>query len=304
MAGVTDLSFRLICRQFGAKVCFFEMIDANALVRQHKTTPFILDTNKKDKPIAAQLLGRDPQMMLDAAHRLMDLAGEVSFLDINSGCPAKKVISKKCGAYLLEEPETLAKILKKMKAALSIPITVKIRLSDKGLKESINVAKTCQENGAARLFVHGRTMLQGYAGEVNYGAIKAIKEALEIPVFGSGNIFNPVSAKRMIDETGCDGILAARGALGNPWIFTAIDNYLKNGTISPLPGLLLRKKVLKKHLRFVENYKRMRSSNKAGFMGKIAMWYLKGLPRARQIRAQIGLIKTHKDLMHFLETLA
>ena len=146
------------------------------------------------------------------------------------------------------------------------------------------------------VFIHGRTVSQGYSGEVDYESIKAVKDALEIPVFGSGNIFNPILAKKMLDETGCDGILVARGALGNPWIFRDIENYLKNGKIAKNPKLSAKKKALKKHLLYIEKYKETSHANKMGLMGKVAMWYLKGLPNASRIRERIQKVRSYEEL--------
>ena len=302
MSGVTDLSFRLMCREFGAGHCFFEMLDANALIHNHPGTQRLLATHRKDKPIAAQLLGRDPEVVLEAAQRLQGLA-EFSFLDINCGCPAKKVIKKGAGAYLLKDAEKLCKILKKLTSSLSTPITVKIRtgFDCRNVAESLKIAKKCEDCGASMLFIHGRTRPQGYAGDIDYETIRSVKSALKIPVFGSGNIFDPLSAKRMFDETGCDGILVARGAMGNPWIFRDIDRYLKDGVSNPCPTLPEKKAVLKKHLLLVQKYKKTRQSNKMGFMCKIAMWYLKGLPSATKIRARICGVGTHAELVGLID---
>lgn len=297
LSGVTDLAFRLMSREFGAKLCFFGMLDSNALTHSHPGTKRLVKTIKKDSPVAAQLVGSDPSVMLDAAQKLMSLA-DIQFLDVNSACPAKKVIKKKAGAYLLKDPVRLGKILKKLSSNLSIPVTVKLRTAFNGigLKDTLKLARISQDSGASTVFLHGRTVSQGYAGDVDYASIKAVKDALKIPVFGSGNIFDPVLAKKMFDETGCDGILVARGALGNPWIFRDIERYLKNGNIAKKPALSVKKKALKKHLFLIDKYSLISPSHKAGFMGKVAMWYLKGLPDASRIRDGICRIKSYKEL--------
>ena len=304
LSGVTDLSFRLISREFGAKLCFFEMIDSNSIVRSHPGTMRIIKTLKKDKPIAAQLLGSDPSVVLDAVQKLLSFV-DVSFLEINSACPAKKVLKKKAGAYLLKNPEQLGKILKKLSSKLRLPVTVKLRTGfyKKDPKESAKIARICQANGASKVFIHGRTVSQGYSGTVDYESIKAVKEALKIPVFGSGDIFNPVLAKKMFDETGCDGILVARGALGNPWIFRDITNYLKDGKLPINPKLTEKKRVLRKHLSYIEKYKEVPPSYKLGFMEKVAVWYLKGIRDASRMRERIHRTKSYEELIKLIDTI-
>ena len=302
MAGVTDLAFRLISREAGARHCFFEMIDSNAMLYNYPKNSCLLKTHKKDSPIAAQLVGSDPYVIFDAAEKLQALV-DISFLDINSGCPAKKIIKKGAGAALLKNKTLLAKIIKKLTSGLRIPVTVKLRtgFDKRDVGEFVRIAKVCEASGASTVFIHGRTFLEGYSGDIDYESIRAAKEALKIPVFGSGNIFNAFMAKRMLDETGCDGILVARGALGNPWIFRDIENYLKNGKTPEDPKLSLKKKVLKEHLAYIEKYKDMPRLNKAGFMGKVGTWYIKGIPNARSIRDNIYKTKSHKELINLID---
>lgn len=302
MAGITDLPLRLISRGLGAKHCFFEMLDAKATVYNHPASRRCLKTLKKDFPIAAQLVGGDPCVMLDAAEKLTTLV-DISFLDINSACPAKKIIKKGAGAALLNDTATLGKIIKKLSSKLRIPITVKLRtgFNKRDIKECVKTAKICQTNGASIVFIHGRISSQGYYGDIDYESIKAVKNALKIPVFGSGNIFNPFMAKKMLDETRCDGILVARGALGNPWIFKDIENYLKKGKALKKPTLAVKKKILKKHLAYIEKYKDMRDHDKIGFMGKVTKWYLKGLHGATKIRVCISKVKSYQELISLID---
>jgi len=305
MSGVTDLSFRLMCRGFGAEVCFFEMLDANALLYNHPATLRLIKTNTDDKAIAAQLLGNDASIIRDAAHRLLRLVN-ISFLDINCACPAKKVIKKKAGAYLLRDRKKLGTILKKLTSSLEIPVTAKIRIGfdRRDAKEFLNIAKTCEDSGLSTVFVHGRTKQAGYSGPVDYEAIRLIKSKLKIPVYGSGNVFDPLLAKKMFDDTGCDGILVARGAQGNPWIFKDIKEYLQFGKVSKPPLISVKKMLLKKHLGLVKKHKEMKESSKIGFMRKIAMWYLKGLPGATKIRDDIcKSTKEYGDLIGLIEAI-
>lgn len=316
MSGVTDLAFRLISRKFGAGLCFFEMLDAKATLYEHPKNRRMLKTLKEDSPIAAQLVGGDPYVMLEAAQKLLSIV-KISFLDVNSACPAKKIIKKGAGAALIKDASTLGKIIDKLASELRIPVTVKLRSGFKGrdVKECVKIAKICEANGASCVFIHGRTMSQGYSGDIDYESIKAVKDALNIPVFGSGNIFTPPMAKRMLDETGCDGILVARGAFGNPWIFKDIEDYLKKGEpakpIGPVRhgeamqvpngvNLSLRKKILRQHLAYIEKYKEIAESNKIGFMGKVTMWYFKGFYNAARIRDSIGRVKSYRELLDLI----
>lgn len=277
MSGITDLSFRLISREFGAEQCFFEMLDAKITLCDHPASRRPLKTIEQDTPIAAQLVGSDPCVMLDAAEKLTTLL-DIAFLDINSACPVKKIIKKGAGAALLQNTATLGKIIHALSSRLPIPVTVKLRtgFDKRDIKQCVNTAELCEANGASMIFIHGRTRSQGYSGIIDYESIKAVKDAVRIPVMGSGNVFAPLMAKKMLDETGCDGILVARGALGNPWLFRNIEHYLQKGERRTRPALGVRKKVLAKHLAYIEKYNEMTDSNKTGYMGKVKKWYLKG----------------------------
>ena len=304
LAGCTDLSFRLIAREHGAQFCFFEMIDANSLIYMRRKNLEILKTHKDDAPIGAQLLGSDPAAMLAAAEKLLTLIDPV-FLDINAACPAKKVIKKKAGSHLLQDPDRLCEIIKKLAAALPLPITVKLRVGyDKKDPEAIaETARRCEDSGASAIFVHGRTKSQGYSGDIDYDSIKTIKNKIKVPLFGIGNILTPDLAKAMFDKTGCDGIMVARGSLGNPWIFKDIENYLKDGTEPAQKNHAMRLKALKKHLSYIERYKNNGIVNKMGEMRKVALWYLKGFPGAPRIRDRICRTKGYAELIEAIDTL-
>jgi len=299
LSGCTDLPFRLIAREHGARFCFYEMLDSNSLTHNSRQSFSILKTVKSDSPIAGQILGADPSIMLDAAEKVLGRV-KLSFLDINCACPVKKVIRKKSGAHLLRDTPRLYNLIKKLTHSLTLPITMKIRIGydKKDLQGTINTVKHCEELGIAAIFVHGRLATQGYAGDVDYDFIKKIKESVHIPVFGSGNIFSPELAKKMFDETSCDGILVARGALGNPWIFSQIDEYLKNGAVKKEATLEEKKEALKKHLSYIDKHREMSKSGKIGFMRKTAMWYLKNVPRAPRIREKTAFAKSHEEILN------
>ena len=301
MAGCTDLSFRLIAREHGAKFCFFEMVDCNSITYgQKRRVRSILRTNKDDLPIAAQLLGRDPDRMLEGAKEMIAMA-RISFLDINAACPAKKVIKKRAGAYLLKDEAELCKIVRRLSAGLNIPVTVKIRtgFDKQDLKTLAGLARKCEGNGAQAIFIHGRTRIQGYAGEIDYASIRAVKESVQIPVIGSGNIFSPDLARTMTGETGCDGILVARGALGNPWIFNAIEK------VAVPAGLAFksRKEVLVRHLGYIERFNESSPSGKLGYMRKVTLWYTKGFRLAKRIRDKVSLVNSYDKMLELIESL-
>jgi len=303
LAGCSDLSFRLICREYGTEFCFLEMIDANSLIYNRVRSLRLVKTTKDDTPIAGQLLGRDPEKMLEAAYRLMD-AVNISFLDINCACPVRKVVKKKCGAYMLNDRDALAELIKKLAAKLPVPITVKLRVGylEKNEKQISAVAKACEDSGAGAIFVHGRTKTQMYSGDVDYSLIKAVKKTVGIPVFGSGNVFTPALAKKMLDETNCDGVLVARGALGRPWMPKHIMDYLE-GKNSASISMKERKAALKKHLIYFRRYKEVKDSIKVGFMRKIAIWYLRDFAECARARGKICRINSYEELIQLIDSL-
>jgi len=306
MSGCTDLAFRTTARKYGAKFCFFEMVDATSLIMKSERTFQMLKTNSKDRPIAAQLIGSEPAKMLDAARILLDIVPDIMFLDINSACPVKKVLKKKAGAYLMKTPDTLIKIADTLSNKLKLPITVKIRTGygKNDLSDLTDLARRLEDAGLSAIFIHGRTCEQMYSGEIDYNSIREVKNAVSIPVFGSGNIFNPELAKKMFDETGCDGITVARGALGAPWIFKDIESYLKTGKFTkPKNNTDKKKTALTEHIRYIKKYRERSSEGNIGFMKKVTMWYTKGFPDAKSIRNKICKIKNYGELSDFIKRL-
>ncbi|MFA6079348.1 MAG: tRNA dihydrouridine synthase DusB [Candidatus Omnitrophota bacterium] len=305
LSGCSDLPFRLICREHGAKFCFYEMTECNSIMHPRKKTCEILKTHKDDTPVAAQLLGSDPVLMLDAAQKLLEMV-KVPFLDINCACPAKKVTSKKAGVYMMRDTARMLKIVSTLSSKLPIPVTVKIRIGvdRKDPEGLLDTVRKTVDNGAAAIFVHGRTGAQGYSGDVDYEAIRSIKDAVNIPVIGVGNILSPALAKKMLDETGCDGICIARGAFGNPWIFKDTEEYLKNGTlISSGMNIHAKKEVIKKHLAYIEDLKEIRAASKTGFMRKVTLWYIKAFPRAARLREIICKARNYEEIVKLVDSL-
>lgn len=305
MAGCTDLSLRLIARENGAKFAFFEMVDSNSIIYgKGKKTPSILKSISEDNPIAAQVLGEDPAGMLMAANRIMELSRPV-FMDINAACPVKKAVRKKAGAYLVRHPEKLYEIVRTLASALPVPVTVKLRSGyDRRDPEAAAViAKNCELSGAAAIFIHGRTKEQGYAGEIDYESIRTVKDSVKIPVIGSGNIFTPESAKRMMDETACDGVLVARGGLGNPWLVREIEEFLLHGRKIEPAGPEARIDTLRRHLEYIDRYRDGGPSGKVGFMRKTALWYIRHFTRSARLCEKISLVKSYEKMIELLDEL-
>lgn len=302
MSGITDLPYRLICREHGAKLAFFEMIDCNSMIFGKKYENKILRTVPNDTPIAAQLVGTDPENMLKAAEKLAEMR-DIKFLDINAACPVPKIVKKKAGAYLIKEPENLYKTIELLSSKLAIPVTVKLRsgYSVMGHAHIRNVSKNCEDRGAGAIFIHGRTQKQGYSGNIDLEAIREVKNAVDIPVFGSGNILNAELAKQMIDMTGCDGVMVARGSYGNPWIFKDIETHLANGKLTPKRSLEEKLGTAKKHIGYIEKYRDMEEKSKIGYMRKVAQWYTKGFPHTCGIRRMLDKTSTKEQLMAILE---
>ena len=218
MAGVTDLPFRTLCKECGADLIYTEMVSAKGIMYNNKNTEALLRVEESERPVALQLFGEDPKIMAEQAKRIEERNFDI--LDINMGCPVPKVVNNGEGSALMKTPEKVGEIVHAVSSAISKPVTVKIR---KGFgKDDANapiVAKIAEEAGAAAVAVHGRTREQYYSGKADWEIIKQVKEAVKIPVIGNGDIFTPQDAKRMLEETGCDGVMVARGVQGNPWLF-------------------------------------------------------------------------------------
>lgn len=301
MSGCSDLPFRLIAREHGAKFAFLEMLDANSFFHGSRRTFAMMKTTAKDTPIAAQIVGAEPEVMLGAARRILETIPRVTFLDINAACPVKKVIKKKSGAYLLRDSTTLFRIVDLLVKSLPVPVTIKLRLGyqDETVDDIVDIVKRCQDLGVAAFFVHGRTRLQFYAGDVDYAAIRAIKAASRVPVIGSGNVLSPQLARTMLEKTGCDGILVARGAFGNPWIFSDIETHLETGRLPARRSLEEKRSVLRRHIDYIQELNGSRG--KIGVMRKVALWYLKYFPSARKLRGDISIVKTYGQMLQFID---
>lgn len=299
MAGVSDLPFRLLNRKFGCGLAFVEMINARSISHKSRRTQQMLAADAQDRPLGIQLLGSQECFLLKA----MDALNKYKFdiLDFNAACPAKKVVRRGEGASLLKEPKKLAKLLKLLARNSRLPVTVKIRIGwDNGSINARDVALLAQDAGASALFIHGRTKLQGYSGEVDYGVIRRVKEALEIPVIASGNIFSPELVKKAFAETGCAGVAVARGALGNPWIFPESERFLKDGVLPERPAREEIINIMAGHLGSCVDFYGERIG--VAQFRKFFAWYTKGFRRVRHLREQSSRAKTKYEMLNIIQS--
>ena len=293
MAGVTDLPFRILCREQGCGLMCTEMVSAKALLYKNRNTKPLLETKPEERPVAVQLFGSDPGIMSEMA--LMLEEGPYDIIDVNMGCPVPKIVNNGEGSALMKNPKLAGEILSAMTRKLKKPVTVKFR---KGFNdESVNAvefAKMAEQSGAAAVAVHGRTREQFYSGKADWDIIRQVKEAVSIPVIGNGDIFTPQDAGRMMEETGCDGVMVARGAKGNPWIFSRIDHYLKTGEVLPKQGPEEVKQMILRHAELLVAFKGEYTAMRE--MRKHVSWYTAGYPHSAALRNEINLVETMEEL--------
>ena len=236
MAGVTDMPYRILCREQGAGLVCMEMVSAKAILYKNKNTQELLKVDERERPVSLQLFGSDPDIVADIAASLED--GPYDIFDINMGCPVPKIVKNGEGSALMRNPKLVEEILTKLVKAVKKPVTVKFRKGfDDTCINAVEIAKIAESAGVAAVAVHGRTREQYYSGKADWNIIREVKKAVKIPVIGNGDVFTPQDAKRLVEETGCDGIMVARGAKGNPWIFKQITHYLETGELLPRPSV-------------------------------------------------------------------
>ena len=294
MAGVTDMPYRMICREMGCGLLYSEMVSAKAILYKNKNTKALLQFDKSEHPIAIQLFGSDPDIMADMAKKVYDETG-CDIIDINMGCPVPKIVNNHEGSFLMTDEVLAGRIIEKMANAVEIPITVKFRKGfDKEHVNAVSFAKMAENSGAKMIAVHGRTREEYYAGEADWDIIRQVKESVHIPVVGSGDVRNAIDAKRMIDECKVDGVMIARAARGNPWIFREVNAYLKDGTIIERPELPEVCEMILRHAKMEVEFKGEYTGIRE--MRKHVAWYTQGLRNACVLRRTVNKVETYKEL--------
>lgn len=293
MAGVTDLPFRLLCKEQGAGLLCTEMVCAKAIYFKNKNTKSLMQILPRERPVSLQLFGSEPELMGFIAQQIEEQPFDI--LDINMGCPVPKVVNNGEGSALMKNPKLVGEIVKKVASSIQKPLTVKIR---KGFTEdcvnAVEIAKIIEDAGAAAVAVHGRTREQYYSGRADWDIIRRVKEAVSIPVIGNGDVDSPESAKRLLEETGCDGIMIGRAARGNPWIFSRIRSYLENGTMPDEPSSSDVREMILKHARLQLEYKGEYTGMRE--MRKHVAWYTAGMPHSASVRRKVNEIETYEQL--------
>ncbi|WP_349572519.1 tRNA dihydrouridine synthase DusB [Azotobacter salinestris] len=289
MAGVTDRPFRALCRRLGAGMTVSEMLTSDVRLWNSRKSRLRLPHGDEPEPRSVQIAGGDPQMLAEAARRNVELGAQI--IDINMGCPAKKVCNKAAGSALMKDEALVAEILQAVVAAVEVPVTLKIRTGwDRANRNGVNVARLAEQAGIAALAVHGRTRADQYRGEAEYETIAAIKRAVSIPVFANGDIDSPEKARRVLEATGADGLLIGRAAQGRPWIFREIEHYLRTGEHLPAVTAAEVESILLEHLAALHRF--YGEEQGVRIARKHVGWYLATLPGAQEFRAQFNRLDT------------
>ena len=298
MAGVTDLPFRVLCREQGAGCVVTEMVSAKAVLYNNRNTRELLQIDPDERPAAVQLFGSEPDIMAEIAARLEE--GPYDYIDVNMGCPVPKIVNNGEGSALMKNSERAKEVLTAMVKAVKKPVTVKFRKGFNDLSvNAVEFAKMAESCGVAAVAVHGRTREQYYSGKADWDIIRQVKEAVRIPVIGNGDIFTPEDAGRMLKETGCDGIMVARGAKGNPWLFGRINHYLDTGEVLPGPSMAEIKAMILRHGRMLVQFKGEGVAMRE-MRGHMA-WYTKGMPHSATLRNEINQVETLEGFVELLD---
>ncbi|QDW72776.1 tRNA dihydrouridine synthase DusB [Lachnospiraceae bacterium KGMB03038] len=297
MAGVTDLPFRLLCREQGAGLLCMEMISAKALIYKNRNTKLLLEIHPEEFPVSLQLFGSEPDVICEAARQIEHLPFQI--LDINMGCPVPKIVKNGEGSALMNQPKLVHQIVKTLVQAIDKPVTVKIRKGfDDQHVNAVEIAKIIEDAGAAAVAVHGRTREQYYSGKADWEIIARVKEAVSIPVIGNGDVTSGEAALELRRQTGCDGVMVGRGAQGNPWIFSELAEYERTGKMPERPGLDEIREMMLRHARLQIQYKGEYLGIRE--MRKHVSWYTKGLPGSAKLREAINRTESYEELKELL----
>lgn len=299
MAGVTDLPFRLLCKEQGCGLMYTEMVSAKAILYKNRNTGPLMEVRPEEEPVALQLFGSDPEIVSDIAAQVED--GPYAFIDINMGCPVPKIVNNGEGSALMKNPKLVEQILTALVKKVKKPVTVKFRKGfDDDHINAVEIAKIAESCGVSAVAVHGRTRAQFYSGKADWDIIRQVKEAVKIPVIGNGDIFTPEDAKRMLYETGCDGLMIARGAKGNPWIFSRTLHYLETGELLGPPDKEELKETILRHAQLQIQFK----GEYLGLceMRKHLSWYTVGLPHSSSLRNDVNQTETWEDFYNLIQS--
>ena len=298
MAGVTDRAARQIAKSFGPGLMYTEMVSGKALLYNNQKTETMLEISEEEKPIGAQLFGHESEVLKKIAYKAVDEGAEI--IDINMGCPAPKIVSNKDGAYVARDIKLVEKIVRAVSSEVNVPVTVKLRKGwDENEITALDAAKAAEAGGASAVTVHGRLRCQFYSGQADLNIIKAVKESVKIPVIGNGDITDEISAKRMLDYTGCDGIMIGRASEGNPWIFKRVISYLKDGRLIGEPSIEERTSVMKEHIALLIKYKGKDRGIKEA--RKHMAWYVKGLRSSSYLRDAFFKAQTENEMTEIID---
>ncbi|MBE7050776.1 MAG: tRNA dihydrouridine synthase DusB [Ruminococcaceae bacterium] len=297
MAGITDLAFRLVCKNWGAGGVFSEMVSAKAMHYNDKKTFSLMETSPEEDPLIVQIFGHEPHIMAESAKKIEDMG--IKMIDINMGCPAPKVTSGGDGSALLKDFKLIGEIVKEVSHAVSIPVSCKIRCGIRDFTDVETLAKIIEDGGASAITVHGRTAAMYYSGKSDRSYIKKVKDAVSVPVIGNGDIYEAEDAVSMIEETGCDAVMVARGAQGNPFIFRQIDEYVSSKKVQTYPTWEEKLSVMKHHILLLCELKGERTGVREA--RKHIAWYTKGMHSGATVRNEVCQTETLKELMNIID---